>query len=180
MTTHQDVIQFWFEDIEQKLWYSKSDEFDTTLRQRFGALLDGAVQGELWQWRGEAEGRLAEIIVLDQFSRNIHRDTVRAFAADPMALALSQEAVAHGIHEQLDGPKASFLLMPYMHSESVTIHEQAVKLFDRPGLELNLEFEHKHKAIIDQFGRYPHRNAILGRRSSPEEEAFLDQPGSSF
>ena len=118
--------------------------------------------------------------MLDQFSRNMFRDTAGAFAWDAMALVLSQTAVAIGVDQHLEPRQRAFLYMPYMHSESPLIHEIAVNLFSQPGLENNLEFENKHKAIIDRFGRYPHRNQVLGRTSTAEETAFLMQPGSSF
>ena len=139
-----------------------------------------ASQGELAGWRGSAGGRLAEIIVLDQFSRNIYREEVRAFARDGMALILAQEAVRAGIDKDLTDAQRPFLYMPYMHSESALIHEHAVELFASLGNESNLRFELRHKAIIDRFGRYPHRNLILGRPSTPQEEKFLSEPGSRF
>lgn len=124
--------------------------------------------------------RLAEILVLDQFSRNIYREDPRAFACDPLALALAQEAVALGADQDLEMVQRTFMCLPYMHSESALIHTLAVSLFSQPGLEDNLAFELRHKAIIDRFGRYPHRNAILGCTSTPEEIAFLKTPGPSF
>lgn len=139
-----------------------------------------AVQCELFGWRAHPFGRLAEIIVLDQFSRNIYRGTARAFEADSLALALAQEAVATAVAAVLGPDHRSFLYMPYMHSESRRIHEIAVGLFSEAGLEPSLKSEIRHKAIIDRFGRYPHRNAILGRVSSQEELEFLKAPGSSF
>ena len=175
------VLRFWFEELSSKDWFRKSDELDRTIRQRFSDVHGAATQGECWEWRTSPEGRLAEIIVLDQFSRNIHRDRAEAFAWDAMALVLAQEAVATGSDRHLPEPmQRAFLYMPYMHSESTRIHEQAMTLFDQPGLEHNLEFEQKHKVIIDRFGRYPHRNALLGRESTAEELEFLKQPGSSF
>lgn len=118
--------------------------------------------------------------MLDQFSRNIYRDTPQAFENDAVALVLAQEAVAKGVDRQLAKVERSFLYMPYMHSESALIHEEALKLFTELGEPGNLDFERKHKAIIDRFGRYPHRNRILGRPSTPEELAFLRQPNSGF
>jgi len=176
----EQVIDFWFEELEPQQWWVKDPDFDTMIGDRFGALLANAAKGELWAWRTTPAGRLAEIIALDQFSRNIHRDTSQAFANDAMALALAQEAVATRADAGLSLDRRAFLYMPYMHSESPVIHEEAVVLFTAPGLELNLEFEHKHKVIIDRFGRYPHRNAILGRKSTSEELAFLLEPNSSF
>ena len=180
MTSFSDVIAFWFDELEPSDWWTKSIDFDQSIADRFGALHAAAAAGELWQWRREPLGRLAEILVLDQFSRNMFRDRSQAFAHDAMALALAQEAVAQGDDQPLSPPQRCFLYMPYMHSESRVVHEEAMRLFDQPGLEKNLDFERRHKVIIDQFGRYPHRNAILGRSSTPEEAAFLAQPGSSF
>ncbi|CAM0556980.1 hypothetical protein EHLJMEHL_02068 [Vreelandella titanicae] len=176
----QAVLDFWFEELTPAQWFKKDAELDRTISQRFGALHVQAAQCECYAWRQTAEGRLAEIIVLDQFSRNIYRDDARAFATDTLALALAQEAVAVGADAPLSRVQRPFLYMPYMHSESVVIHELAMQLFDQPGLENNLDFEVRHKAIIDRYGRYPHRNALLGRDSTDEELDFLKQPGSSF
>jgi len=175
-----EILHFWFEEIEPKAWWAVDPAFDARLHERFGALLEQASQGELFGWRAEPTGRLAEVIVLDQFSRNIHRGTPRAFAQDPMALALAQEAVNAGAPAALAPIERSFLYMPYMHSESRAIHAVAEQLFRDNGLENNFDFELRHKAIVDRFGRYPHRNAILGRASSEEELAFLQEPGSRF
>ncbi|SNS51736.1 Uncharacterized conserved protein, DUF924 family [Noviherbaspirillum humi] len=177
---HEAVLKFWFEETSPKSWWSADPAFDALLRQRFLPLLDQARQGELFGWRATPRGRLAEIIVLDQFSRNIHRDTPAAFAQDAMALALAQEAVAHGALQALADIERAFLLMPYMHSESRKIHQLAEGLFREFAPEDNLRFELMHKAIVDRFGRYPHRNDILGRPSTEEEIAFLKQPGSRF
>ncbi len=175
-----DVIRFWFEECEPAQWFKRDDAFDAEIVRRFSSVHREAAAGELWQWREAPLGRLAEIIVLDQFSRNIHRDRPWAFACDTVALVLAQEAVGQGVDRGLDPVQKAFLYMPYMHSESLLIHKQAVRLFSQPGLENNLDFEHKHKVIIERFGRYPHRNAVLGRQSTAEELAFLEQPGSSF
>ncbi len=176
----RSVLDFWFGALSSADWWKKDKALDERIRSTFEPLHQKACRCELWGWRASAEGRLAEIIVLDQFSRNIYRDQPGAFAQDPLALALAQEAVACGADAALPAEQRSFLYLPYMHSESAAIHEQAVQLFSAPGLEKNLEFEHAHKAIIDRFGRYPHRNAILGRPSSEEEKDFLQQPGSGF
>ena len=118
--------------------------------------------------------------MLDQLSRNVDRDTPRAFAQDALALVLAQELVASGQDRSLPEAQRVFAYMPYMHSESALVHTQAVELFTQLGNARNLDFEMRHKAIIDRFGRYPHRNAILGRASSADELAFLSEPGSSF
>lgn len=177
---HDDILHFWFEEITPQQWWKVDPAFDTLLGERFRVLLERVAQGECQGWRGSARGRLAEVIVLDQFSRNIHRNTPRAFAQDGMALVLAQEAVAGGALEALEPMQRAFLLMPYMHSESRLIHVEAERLFRAWAPADNHDFELRHKAIIDRFGRYPHRNAILGRRSSAEELAFLKEPGSSF
>jgi uncharacterized protein (DUF924 family) len=174
------VLRFWFEEIEPKQWWAVDPSFDDLVRSRFDQQLRQAAAGESWEWRGSARGRLAEVIVLDQFSRNIHRGTPGAFAQDAQALVLSQEAVDRGALQTLDEIERTFLLMPYMHSESRRVHVEAEALFRQFAPAQNHEFELRHKAIIDRFGRYPHRNAILGRVSSAEEREFLKQPGSSF
>lgn len=174
------ILGFWFEDIDRSLWFRKDTGFDRLLIERYGALHSQATLGELYTWRESPQGRLAEIIVLDQFSRNMFRDSPKAFAQDGMALVLAQEAVRCGADAQLSAQERVFLYMPYMHSESLAIHETAVQLFTRNGIQGNLDFEIRHKAIIERFGRYPHRNALLGRDSTPDELDFLSQPGSSF
>jgi uncharacterized protein (DUF924 family) len=176
----EDVLAFWFEEIEPKQWWKKDAAFDRLIADRFGALYASAVQCELFDWRETPRGRLAEILVLDQFSRNIHRDTPAAFAADPLALALAQEAAGAAADQPLAPIQRSFLYMPYMHSESLKVHEVAEQLYRDNGLQDNHDFELRHKAIIERFGRYPHRNTILGRSSTEEEIAFLKEPGSSF
>lgn len=175
-----EILRFWFEDTAPAQWWKVDPAFDATVGERFGALLAAAAAGECFDWRGSARGRLAEVIVLDQFPRNIHRGTAAAFACDPMALALAQEAVAAGALAALAPVERSFLLLPYMHSESRRIHEVAERLYREHAPPENHDFELRHKAIIDRFGRYPHRNALLGRESTPEEREFLTQPGSSF
>lgn len=177
---YEEVLTFWFEEIEPALWWKKDASFDALLIERFSTLHARACRCELYAWRSEPGGRLAEIIVLDQFSRNMFRDSALAFANDALALALSQEAVACGADAALSAVQKSFLYMPYMHSESLEIHEIAVELYAKEGLQNNLDFEIKHKNIIERFGRYPHRNAVLGRVSNSEEIEFLTQPGSSF
>ncbi|NIZ02360.1 DUF924 family protein [Thalassospira lucentensis] len=177
----EDVLKFWFKELGQKQWFEKDESLDRHITERFSDFHTAARAGEFYGWRTTAKGRLAEIIVLDQFSRNMFRDSPAAFENDPMSLALAQEAVAAGADKKLlKSEERAFLYMPYMHSESELIHEIAMELFDQPGLENNLEFEIKHKRIIDRFGRYPHRNDILGRTSTPEEIAFLKEPNSSF
>lgn len=176
----QAVWDFWFEEIDPEQWRNKDPDFDALMVGRFSELHATAVQCELYEWRTTPQGRLAEVIVLDQFSRNMFRGSPLSFAADPLALGLAQEAVAGGHDKALTTHQRSFLYMPYMHSESLLIHEEAVRLFEANGVEETVDYEMRHKRIIERFGRYPHRNAILGRESTDEEIEFLKQPGSSF
>lgn len=165
-----DVLMFWFKTLTPADWYRKSAQLDAQITARFEATYYQIVAGEKSDWRATAEGRLAEIIVLDQFARNMFRGSAQSFAADCLALALAQEAVRVGADLELDEKQRPFLYMPYMHSESQIVHEEAMKLFaDTP----NISFEERHKEIIDRFGRYPHRNEILGRESTPEEIEWM-------
>ena len=176
----QDILDFWFKELTDQQHFVKDPVLDMAMRERFGGTLEAASRCELFAWRTSPQSRLAEILVLDQFSRNIFRDTPRAFAQDALALLLAQELVSSGQDRSLTAAQRAFAYMPYMHSESPLIHEQAVLLFSQPGLENNLAFELRHKVIIDRFGRFPHRNQSLGRASSAPEIAFLSEPGSSF
>ncbi|MFN7692992.1 MAG: DUF924 family protein [Burkholderiales bacterium] len=173
------VLHFWFKEITPDQWWKVDPDFDGLIAERFGALHASAAQGECFTWRGTPQGRLAEVIVLDQFSRNLHRGKAGAFACDAMALALAQEAVAAAVDLALPVAERAFLYMPYMHSESRLIHVEAERLFAERA-PTNLDFELRHKAIVDRFGRYPHRNQALGRESTAEELAFLQEPGSRF
>ena len=172
------ILQFWFGELNDKDRWAKSPTVDAMIKTRFGQTLDAALAGELWAWRDTSKGRLAEIIVLDQFSRNIHRGQAAAFAADPMALALAQTAVQLGADRDVEDEMRHFFYMPMMHSESLKVHDMARELFATLGE--TLKHEEAHRAIIEQFGRSPHRNAILGRPSTSEELAFLQLPHSSF
>ena len=177
---YKEILDFCFEEAGSQRFFEKDLEFDRLLTERFSTVLAQAAAAEFYTWRRSYQGRLAEIILLDQFSRNIYRDTPAAFSQDPMALTLAQEAVAAGALQELTLEARRFLLMPYMHSESKLIHRQAEALFKEHTNEAVYGFEMRHKVIIDRFHRYPHRNEILGRSSSAEELEFLQQPHSSF
>lgn len=177
---YSDVLKFWFEELSPQQWWQKDNALDKRIQNQFGDLHQQASQCELYQWRNSAKGRLAEIIVLDQFSRNMFRDTPKSFAQDPLALALSQQAIVVGVDKELTAVECSFLYMPFMHSESLLIHQQACLLYKANGIDNNYQFELKHFEIIEKFGRYPHRNKILNRQSSAAEIKFLSQPNSSF
>lgn len=182
-TTHKDaqaVLDFWFVDHGGDDWFSGSAAFDAKVSDRFYLTLKQAEHGELFEWRDTPQGRLAEIIVLDQFSRQLYRGSGDAFKNDAMALTLAQEAVAQGLDTLLNEKQQQFLYMPYMHSESLIIHEQALGLFRRLGEEI-LKFEEGHLALIKRFGRFPKRNAALDRTSTPDELAYIaDTPDTMF
>lgn len=176
----QTILKFWFDDIAPPQWWAKDADFDQLIRDRFSTIHSAAQCGELFEWRTRAKGRLAEIIILDQFSRNIFRDTPLAFACDHLALILAQEAISSGAASALNPQERTFLYLPFMHSESLKIHEVSLKLYKTSGLTDAYESAIQHQQIIERFGRYPHRNAILGRESTKEEIAFLAGPNSSF
>ena len=180
MQDYDEIINFWFDEVGPQAWFTKDESLDKKIKEFFGELHGKATRGELREWRKTALGRLAEIIILDQFSRNMFRDSAEAFAYDEMALELAREAMANSAKTELNAQQRWCLYLPFMHSESKQVHEEAVELFSEPGLEHVLEWEIKHKEIIDKFGRYPHRNEILGRESTTEEAEFLQQAGSSF
>lgn len=177
---HTDVLTFWFETLSPKDWWRKSESLDTQIRNEFGEVHQKVAQGETGAWRETDAGRLAEVIVLDQFSRNMFRDQPESFAYDGRALELCKAAAEAGAPARLEQSKISFLLMPFMHSESLAEHQAGLPLFEQYCTEGTLDFERRHAAIIERFGRYPHRNNILGRDSTPEEIEFLTEAGSSF
>jgi uncharacterized protein (DUF924 family) len=173
-----EVFDFWFGELSDSYRWSQGKLLDPIIKTRFLHVHATAAIGELWEWRTSPEGRLAEIIVLDQFSRHLYRDTPEAFASDPVALVLAQESVRVGADIAVDEEKRQYFYMPFMHSESARIHESAAGLFIM--LPRSLKYAVRHREIIERFGRYPHRNAILGRISTPKEIEFLETPGSSF
>ncbi|MGA7594732.1 MAG: DUF924 family protein [Gallionella sp.] len=177
---YREILKFWFEEIEPSQWWKKDENLDRLITVRFSDIHRRATLCELFGWRTDAHGRLAEVIVLDQFSRNMFRGSPLSFAHDALALALAQEAISAGADKSLNQAERSFLCMPFMHSESLKIHDIAAELFRDNGNQSSFDFELKHRAIIERFGRYPHRNSVLGRKSSDEEIEFLKQPGSGF
>jgi uncharacterized protein (DUF924 family) len=196
----EDVLEFWLGSLDARgradrahteSWYRRDAAFDQRIAERFGELHAAALRGERDAWLATPRGRLALVIVLDQFSRNLYRGDARSFAGDQRALAASREGVALGIDRALALDERGFLYMPFMHSEALADQDRSVELFEKFVLEQQhdelrnylknaLDFAERHRAIIRRFGRYPHRNAALGRESTPEELEFLKQPGSSF
>jgi uncharacterized protein (DUF924 family) len=191
--TAQRVLDFWFLPSEadgagqpRSEWFRKDDAFDAAIGERFGALIEHAVSGGLREWDAEgAQGTLARIIVLDQFTRNVWRGTPAAFSGDALALACALQLVDSGADKDLTPLQRWFAYMPFEHAEDARMQEQAVALFtalaaEHPGFDGALDYALKHRDVIARFGRFPHRNPILGRASTEEETAYLKQPGSGF
>lgn len=183
----EEILAFWFgpvPGIERAEWFRKDGAFDAIVRERFGPAVEAALQGAYRDWNETPRGSLARVLLLDQFTRNMFRDTPRAFAGDPQALATSRQAIARAFDSRLLPVERWFLYMPFQHSEQVDAQTQSIELFSRlaaqTGLASPLDWAQRHAAIIERFGRFPHRNAILGRASTAEEEAFLLTPGSRF
>ncbi|HEX8962109.1 MAG TPA: DUF924 family protein [Rhodocyclaceae bacterium] len=190
----QAVLDFWFlpagtlgHNRPRLEWFRKDAAFDDAIRRQFASLVDEALAGKLPDWGDSAEAVLARILALDQFPRNLFRDDPRSFAGDPAALALATKLVGSGRDKNLPPVRRWFVFMPFMHSESLLEQERAVALFEglrreaqESAYESAFGYALRHRQIIERFGRFPHRNAALGRPSTPEEEEFLKQPGSSF
>ncbi len=170
-----EVLNFWFKEVKPKQKYSKDTEFDALIKSKFEALYWRAMKSDTSSWRGTPEGRLAEVIILDQFARNMFRGNSQSFAGDDLALTLAKDALEVGADMELPTEQRQFFYMPYMHSESREVHAEALKIFEEKSNKDTLKYEVSHKEIIDRFGRYPHRNEIMGRKSTPEELEFLKE-----
>jgi uncharacterized protein (DUF924 family) len=190
MIAAREVIDFWFDPRAEKLWFERNDAFDGEIRARFADLIGQAAAGRLDSWEGRPAEALALIIVLDQFPRNIHRGLPLAFAADPLARSVAHRAIGRGFDLALPRSRHFFFYLPFEHSEDLVDQKRSVALFrawaDSCPPEKRVEAEHhcgyilRHQEIIQRFGRFPHRNAALGRTTTPEEAEFLKEPRSSF
>lgn len=178
--TPETIIDYWFADGMPPRWFKKDDAFDAELRERFADAYETAASGGYDSWRESAEGTIALVLLLDQIPRNIFRDTPKAFEADAKARELTQRALTYQLDQNLSILQRMFLYMPLMHSESLEEQEQGVQLFTDLGREENIRYAIAHRDVIAKYGRFPHRNAILGRTNTPEEEAYLAQPGTGF
>jgi uncharacterized protein (DUF924 family) len=176
----EEIVRFWFAELAPEDWFKADEARDALIRTRFGDVYAQLKDGVPESWRAEARGWLAAILVLDQFPRNLFRGDARAFATDEAALDLAKRAIAEGIDLKLPPEQRAFVYMPFQHSEQKADQARSIELFSALGNPLNLDFAIRHKAIIDRFGRFPHRNEIFGRTSTDEEVVFLQQPGSSL
>jgi uncharacterized protein (DUF924 family) len=188
-TSFSEVLEFWFGPPAERgkarpEWFRKDEKFDAEIWRRFAALHAAAALGELESWRREAKSMLALVVVLDQFSRNLYRGEARAFAQDPHALACAREALARGDEPHLLPVERQFLYMPFEHSEDLADQDLAVeRMRALDAFEATrglVQWAERHRVIIRRFGRFPHRNAVVGRASTPEETEFLKEPGSGF
>ena len=176
----QDVLAFWFTETPPEFWFKKDLVFDARIARQFAGTVEEALAGKYDHWANERSSCLALILVLDQFTRNMFRDSARAFSGDDMALALSLRCVERDYIIHPDENWRRFMLMPMMHSEDLTIQKASLPLFQMHASKLTYDYAVAHHDIIARFGRFPHRNAILGRPSTDEESLFLKQPKSSF
>jgi len=186
------LLDFWFGaptspgyGSNRSEWFRKDPAFDASIRDRFGPLIERALRGELEDWAGTSRGALAQVIVLDQFTRNVFRDTPRAFAGDARALQAARAMVGSRQDEALPPFERTFAYLPFEHAEGLAMQQESVHLYARlaaldPGQASGLDYAQRHRVIIERFGRFPHRNAVLGRHSTPEEIEFLKTPGSGF
>jgi uncharacterized protein (DUF924 family) len=174
----EDVIGFWLAAGPDH-WFTEDDAFDQEIRIRFANIHANAAAGLLGNWENTPEGALALVIVLDQFSRNMFRGSVRAYAADPLARAVASRAIARGFDQQVEMPVRPFFYLPFEHSESATDQDFCLELMAATGDAESVEWARLHAGIIRRFGRFPHRNAVLGRATTPEEQTFLDSGGFS-
>ena len=180
MADIEEILNFWFKECKPEQWFNKNGDFDQMIKNRFSSAIEVAINGKLDSWEETGKGCLALIILLDQFTRNVFRNTTRAFAGDKRALALSQTCCDKGFLNNPDINRRKFMLMPMMHSENLAVQDAALPLFKKYASLKDYEYTEKHRDIIARFGRFPHRNLILKRKSTKEELEFLKQPGSSF
>ncbi len=173
----EDVLAFWRAGSEH--WFEQDDAFDAAIRERFAATYEDAAAGRLSDWENRPESALALVIVLDQFPRNMFRGSARSYAADPLARALAERAIARGFDQRVAVPERTFFYLPFEHAETLADQERSVALFRATGDADSLKWAELHADIIRRFGRFPHRNAVLGRTTTPQEQAFLDGGGFS-
>lgn len=177
-----DILAFWFDEIQPQQWFQVNADFDATIKERFEGMYHAARDGLCEDWGNSPEGTLALCIILDQFPRNMYRGTPEAFATDKQALLIAKKALSKGFDQVLSPAKRRFLYLPYEHSENINDQHKCVELFEamKDDDPLGYEYAVKHLKVIEQYNRFPHRNSILGRDNTPEEETYLAQPGAGF
>ncbi len=173
VVTAKEIIEFWFSARVQPLWFQSTSAFDAELTQRFLPIWQAACRGELAEWEMTAEGALALVICMDQLPLNMFRGRSESFSSEAAARAVAGRAIAHGFDQRLDAAQKAFLYMPYMHSETLADQKCGLALFRAAGLDENLKFAEHHCDIVRRFGRFPHRNAILGRENTAQESVYL-------
>ena len=178
VATPEQVLDFWF-GVDPEKWFSRDAAFDAAITERFLPTYEAAVAGALNGWEATAEHALALVIVLDQFPRNMFRGSPRTYAADPLGLAIAKRAIAQGFDQALELQRRNFFYLPFMHAEDLSEQERCVALCKQYSDADTLKWAELHADIIRRFGRFPHRNAVLGRATTPEEQAFLDAGGFS-
>lgn len=176
----EEVLGFWFERLMPEQWFAKSDELDREIGERFESLRRAVLESSAAGWREDPRTLLAAVILLDQFSRNVHRGTPEAFAADPLAQELAGLAVEYGWDQAMTPPQRQFLYLPFEHAESRELQAVSLNCFEALGQEEALDYARQHAEVIARFGRFPSRNAALGRDSTPEEKEYLNRPGAGW
>ncbi len=179
-TKYQEILNFWFDENNKSMWFKKDIVFDKKIIDKFENLYKQASNGELSSWLDTPESSLALIILLDQFPRNMFRNSPKAFASDNLALTYAKLVIKKNYDKKISSDKLAFLYMPFMHSEKLADQNQSVALFGKTGLTKNLEYAKEHREIIVRFGRFPHRNAILQRKTTDEEDKFLKEEHSGY
>jgi len=175
-TAPSDVLDFWFAEDHRKLWFNSTPDFDAEIRERFLPTWKAARDGELDSWRNTPRGALALVIVLDQFPLNMYRGQPESFSTEASSRVVATQAIERGLDRELTDPEKAFLYLPFMHSESLADQDRSLELFEAAGLTHNLRWARHHRDIVHRFGRFPHRNDILGRTSTPEERDWLSSP----
>ena len=174
MASIKDILDFWFAEEMRTKWFASTPQLDATIRDQYEPVWEAAMQGELEGWLDSPQGCLALAIILDQFPLNMFRGTPKSFASETKSREVARHAIHEGYDKQIDTARLAFLYMPFMHSENLADQDLSVQLFEAAGLENNLRFAQHHREIVRRFGRFPHRNAILGRGSTAEELVYLD------
>ncbi len=178
----KDILDFWFNETKPQQWFQVSEEFDQAIVERFKEPYEMAARGEFDEWQKSADGALALCILLDQMPRNMFRGTPKAFETDKKALIISKYAISKGLDQVLSPQKRRFIYLPFEHSENLNDQRRSVELFEKMKDEDKLGYDYalRHLDVIEKYGRFPHRNKILGRQNTPEEEEYLTQPDAGF